>query len=95
MGLNGGPNRTFNESISFVVECDTQEEIDHYHDALAAKAKDCGWVEDKYGVNWQIVPRIMSTILSEGGDKAKRAFGAMMTMQKFDIAAIEAAVRGE
>ncbi|PZQ23878.1 MAG: hypothetical protein DI569_02590 [Sphingopyxis macrogoltabida] len=98
VGLNGGPNFPHSEAFSFQVHTDTQEETDRYWNAIVdhgGQASACGWCKDKWGLNWQITPRVL-TDATMGGDPAvaKRAFDAMMTMQKIDIAAIEAAVRG-
>ena len=98
MGLNGGPMFKQTEAFSFQIATDTQEETDRYWNAIVGnggKESDCGWCKDKWGVSWQITPRALTDALSKGGDVAKRAFGAMMTMQKIDIATIEAAVAGE
>jgi predicted 3-demethylubiquinone-9 3-methyltransferase (glyoxalase superfamily) len=91
MGLNGGPQFKFNEAVSFVVDCETQEEIDHYWTALTADGgveSQCGWLKDKYGVSWQIVPTILGKLLSDP-TKAERVMQAFMQMKKFDIAALE------
>lgn len=87
MGLNGGPNFVFNESVSFVVNCDTQEEIDYYWERLIAdggKESYCGWLKDKFGVSWQVVPTILPKLLSDPS-KAARVTEAFMKMKKFDI----------
>lgn len=88
---------TFNEAISLIVNCDTQEEIDHYWAALSAvpEAEQCGWLKDRYGVSWQIVPRMMNEIFKEN-DPAKiaRITAAFLQMKKFDLAALDAAARG-
>lgn len=97
MGLNGGPVFKQSEAFSFQIATDTQEETDRYWDAIVAnggKESDCGWCKDKWGVSWQITPRTLTEALAKGGDEGKRAFDAMMTMQKIDVAAIEAARRG-
>jgi predicted 3-demethylubiquinone-9 3-methyltransferase (glyoxalase superfamily) len=97
--LNGGPIFKFNEAISFQVECDTQEELDFYWNALSAggdpEAQQCGWLKDKFGVSWQIVPTILAQLISDP-DKAKseRATAAMMQMKKLDIAALKRAHAG-
>jgi len=91
MGLNGGPHFTFNEAVSFVVECDTQQEIDHYWSSLTAdggQESNCGWLKDKYGVSWQIVPTILPKLLSDP-TRAQRVMEAYMKMKKFDIKALE------
>lgn len=87
MGLNGGPNFTFNEAVSFVVECETQEEIDHHWYALIAdggRESNCGWLKDKYGVSWQIVPKVLSKLMSDP-TRAQRVMEAFMKMNKLDI----------
>ncbi|MBU2019774.1 MAG: VOC family protein [Bacteroidetes bacterium] len=91
MGLNGGPNFKFNEAVSFVVNCETQEEIDHYWDALIAdggQESNCGWLKDKFGVSWQIVPTLLSKLLSDPS-RAQKVMEAFMKMKKFDIKALE------
>ena len=97
IGLNGGPAFKHNEAFSFQIATDTQEETDRYWNAIVGNGgqeSECGWCKDKWGVSWQITPRVLSEALSAGGGQAKRAFDAMMTMRKIDIAAIEAARRG-
>ena len=86
MALNGGPVFTFNESISFVVECDTQEEIDTYWKKLTDGGEEsmCGWLKDKYGVSWQIVPAILGQMMSDPG-KSLRVMEAFLNMKKLDI----------
>ena len=95
LGLNGGPAFTPNEAVSFMVLTESQEETDHYWDAIVGnggKESDCGWCKDRWGVCWQITPRrLMELTTSADRDKARRAFAAMMTMRKIDIARIEAA----
>lgn len=98
MALNGGPQFKFNKAISFVVSCDTQEEIDHFWDKLSAggTAIECGWLEDKFGLAWQIVPSIMGKLLSgPDPERSKRAMQAMLQMKKLDIAALTRAWEGE
>jgi predicted 3-demethylubiquinone-9 3-methyltransferase (glyoxalase superfamily) len=99
MGLNGGPQFPFTEAVSFSVDCDDQEEVDRLWDALTAdggKPVQCGWLKDRYGLSWQIVPKAMARLLG-GEDKAgaKRAMEAMMQMVKLDVAELERAYRGE
>ena len=99
VGLNGGPIFPHSEAFSFQVSTETQEETDRYWDAIVGNGgaeSACGWCKDKWGLNWQITPRVLveATTSSDKG-VAKRAFDAMMTMKKIDIAAIEAAVRGD
>ena len=97
LGLNGGPMFTHNESFSFQIATDNQEETDRYWNAIVGNGggeRACGWCKDKWGVFWQITPRVLMDALRAGGDGGKRAFQAMMTMTRIDIAAIEAARRG-
>lgn len=97
VGLNGGSFFKQSEAFSFQIATDTQEETDRYWDAIIdneGQASECGWCKDKWGVSWQITPRVLMEALKVGGDEGKRAFDAMMTMQKIDIAAIEIARRG-
>lgn len=96
-GLNGGPHFKFNEAISLQIPVETQAEADRLADALSAvpDAEQCGWVKDRFGLSWQIVPRQLIRLLS-GADpaRAKRAFDAMMQMKRIDIAALERAANG-
>lgn len=97
IGLNGGSTFKHNEAFSFLIATDNQEETDRYWNAIVGnggKESDCGWCKDKWGVSWQITPRVLTEALAEGGAQTKRAFDAMMTMQKIDVAVIEAARRG-
>jgi predicted 3-demethylubiquinone-9 3-methyltransferase (glyoxalase superfamily) len=97
VGLNGGPIFHQTEAFSFQVATDTQEETDRYWNAIVGNGGQenaCGWCKDRWGVNWQITPRILTEALAAGGDEARRAFEAMLTMGKIDVAAIEAARRG-
>jgi predicted 3-demethylubiquinone-9 3-methyltransferase (glyoxalase superfamily) len=89
MGLNGGPHFKFNEAVSFVVNCDTQEEIDHYWNTFTKDGEEsmCGWCKDKYGVSWQIVPSILGKLMSDP-EKGQRVMAAFMKMKKFDIQAL-------
>lgn len=98
MGLNGGPMFTQSEAFSFQIATEDQAETDRYWNAIVengGQASDCGWCKDRFGVSWQITPRVLSEALSAGGDESKRAFDAMMTMQKIDVAKIVAARQGE
>ena len=98
VGLNGGPNFKPNEAVSFVVLTDDQEETDRLWDAITKNGGEesmCGWCKDRWGFSWQITPRLLIELTTEGGDRARRAFEAMMTMKKIDIAKIEAAANGE
>ena len=99
IGLNGGPMFKHNESFSFQIATDDQAETDKYWNAIVGnggKESQCGWCKDKWGISWQITPRALTDVMTSG-DKAaaKRAFEAMMTMKKIDVATIEAAIRGE
>lgn len=98
LGLNGGPAFRQSEAFSFQIATDTQEETDRYWDAIignGGNASDCGWCKDKWGLSWQITPRVLTDAMAHPDARARqRAFEAMMTMQKIDVAAIEAAVRG-
>ncbi|MCX5478096.1 VOC family protein [Kaistia geumhonensis] len=97
IGLNGGPAFTHSEAFSFQIATDDQAETDRYWNAIVengGKESACGWCKDRWGINWQITPRALTDALAAGGAEAKRAFEAMMTMSKIDIAAIEAARRG-
>ena len=99
VGLNGGPNFKANEAVSFMVLTDNQEETDRYWNAITqngGQESECGWCKDKWGFSWQITPRaLLKATTNPDKAAAKRAFDAMMTMQKIDIAKIEAAERGE
>jgi predicted 3-demethylubiquinone-9 3-methyltransferase (glyoxalase superfamily) len=98
LGLNGGPNFKPNEAVSFMVMTEDQEETDRYWNAITQNGGEesaCGWCKDKWGFSWQITPKRLMALMSEGGERAKRAFEAMMTMQKIDVATIEAAAKGE
>ncbi len=97
LGLNGGPAFKHTEAFSFQVATDTQEETDRYWDAIVGgggQESACGWCKDKWGLSWQITPRTLTEAMAKGGDEAARAFAAMMTMTKIDVAAIDAARRG-
>lgn len=98
VGLNGGPNFTPNESVSFMVVTESQEETDRYWNAIVGNGGQesaCGWCKDRWGYSWQITPRrLLDLTTSSDRDKAKRAFEAMMTMRKIHIAALDAAVEG-
>ena len=96
MGLNGGPGFPQTQAFSFQVATDDQAETDRYWNAIVGNGgaeSACGWCKDQWGLNWQITPRVLTEAMAAGGDTAKRAFEAMMTMHKIDVAAIEAAVR--
>ena len=96
--LNGGPRHTFNEAISFEVHCKTQQEIDTYWNRLShhKESEQCGWLKDKYGVSWQIVPENMSELVGDpSSEKSQRAMAATLKMKKLDIAALQRAYDGK
>jgi predicted 3-demethylubiquinone-9 3-methyltransferase (glyoxalase superfamily) len=98
VGLNGGPHFKFNEAVSFQIYCDDQAEVDRLSDALSAvpEAEQCGWVKDKFGLSWQIVPRRLLELLTDPDPgKAQRVMEAMLTMKRIDLAAIELAAEGD
>lgn len=97
IAINAGPEFKFNPSVSFMVECDTQEELDYYYEILSAvpEAEQCGWVQDKYGLSWQITPKNLATYLKEGTDEQRqRVMDAFMPMKRLNIAKIEEAYNG-
>lgn len=99
VALNAGPVFKFNEAISFVVHCDTQQEVDDFWEKLGEggdpNSQQCGWLKDKYGVSWQIVPRVLITLLMDPNpQKAASVFAAMLKMKKLEIAALERAAEG-
>jgi predicted 3-demethylubiquinone-9 3-methyltransferase (glyoxalase superfamily) len=97
LGLNGGPMFQHSEAFSFQVATDDQAETDRYWNAIVGNGGQesaCGWCKDRWGLSWQITPRALTDALAAGGDESKRAFEAMMTMRKIDVAAIEKARRG-
>ena len=97
--LNGGPVFKFNEAVSLAVMCDTQEEVDHFWSRLSEggdpNAQQCGWLKDRFGVSWQVVPKVLPELITDS-DRAKseRAFAAMLKMKKLDIAALKRAHAG-
>lgn len=97
--LNGGPHFKFNEAVSFVVHCENQEEVDYYWDSLlkdGGRESQCGWLKDKFGLSWQIVPeRMLELLAGPDKDKANRAMQAMMKMVKLDLPTLEKAAAGE
>ena len=96
-GLNGGDRFKHSEAFSFQIATDDQAETDRYWTAIVGNGGSesaCGWCKDKWGLSWQITPRVLTAAMASGGDIAKRAFAAMMAMRKIDVAKIEAAVRG-
>ena len=98
VALNGGPMYSFTEAISFVIDCETQEEVDHYWDRLSEGGEEqpCAWLKDRYGVSWQVVPRALMTMLNDPDPaKAQRVTEAMLKMKKIDISGLEKAWKGE
>jgi len=96
IGLNGGPQFPHTEAFSFQIETEDQAETDRYWNAIVGNGgaeSECGWCKDKWGLNWQITPRTLTEAMAAGGAEAKRAFDAMMTMRKIDVAKIDAARR--
>ena len=94
VALNGGPEFTFDEAISFQIDCADQEEVDRYSEALTDGGEQgpCGWVKDRFGLSWQVVPKRMIELLSDPDEaRAQRAMAAMLEMRKIDVAAVEAA----
>ena len=99
-GLNGGPHFKFNEAVSFQIMCRTQEEVDHYWNRLTVggdkQAQQCGWLKDKYGLSWQVVPTVLAEMMSDPDrEKSGRAMEAMLKMKKLDIAELKRAFEGE
>jgi len=100
VALNGGPHFKFTEAISFVVNCKSQEEVDYYWEKLSAggdeKAQQCGWLKDKYGVSWQIVPAVLGELLSDpDAEKSRRVMKALLQMKKIDLKALKRAYDGQ
>lgn len=94
VALNGGPHFTFNEAVSFVVNCETAEEVDHYWDKLSegGEKSQCGWLKDKFGVSWQVVPTLLLRLIGDANqDKAQMVMAAMLQMQKLDVVALQTA----
>jgi predicted 3-demethylubiquinone-9 3-methyltransferase (glyoxalase superfamily) len=97
IAINGGPLFTFDEAISFMIECNEQDEVDYYWDALTAGGEEsqCGWLKDRYGLSWQVCPSGMAEVLNDPDpERANRAMQAMLGMKKIDIAALRAAAAG-
>lgn len=99
LALNGGPEFHFNEAVSLIVDCENQAEVDYYWQKLGAggdpAAQQCGWLKDKYGLSWQVVPKVLDRMLMDPDQgKRDRAFAAMMDMKKLDIAELERAAEG-
>src|SRR5437868_12102536 len=99
VALNGGPQFEFNESISFVVNCETQEEVDYYWEKLSAgggQESACGWLKDKFGVSWQVTPAVLIDMLHDkDSEKSERVMHAMLQMQKLDIKTLKDAYAGK
>jgi predicted 3-demethylubiquinone-9 3-methyltransferase (glyoxalase superfamily) len=97
--INGGPEFTFDEAVSLLINCRDQDEVDHYWDRLRADGGQegpCGWVKDKYGLSWQVVPEEMADLMSDPDkERSNRAMKAMLGMQKLDLAALKAAADGK
>jgi predicted 3-demethylubiquinone-9 3-methyltransferase (glyoxalase superfamily) len=96
VAINGGPHFKFTEAVSFVVNCESQEEVDHYWEKLSQggdpKAQQCGWLKDKYGLSWQVVPRIINKMLSNGDPaKSQKVMQALLQMKKIDTEALKRA----
>lgn len=98
LALNGGPEFKFNEAVSFIIDCATQEEVDHYWEKLTADGGEpgpCGWLKDKFGVSWQVVPSILDEYLrDEDRERANRVMETMLKMSKLDIAELQRAYEG-
>jgi len=98
IGINGGPEFTFDEAVSFAIECETQEEVDYYWDKLTEGGEEsqCGWLKDRYGLSWQVVPTGMEELFADPDKgRAERAMKAMLGMRKLDVAALQRAADGE
>ena len=100
VGLNGGPHFKFNEAVSFIVNCKDQQEIDYYWEKLKEggdeRSQQCGWLKDKFGLSWQIVPEALADMVANGtAEQAGRVMNALLQMKKLDIAALEKAQKGE
>ena len=99
VGINGGPNFTFSEAVSFQINCEDQDEVDYYWEKLTADGGEegpCGWVKDRYGLSWQVTPGGMDELFSDPDkERATRAMAAMLKMSKLDIAELRAAADGE
>ena len=97
VGLNGGPRFKFTEAVSFTVKCETQEEVDYYWDTLSegGEKSRCGWLKDKFGLSWQVEPRILGDLMADKDpEKAKRVMAAMLKMDKIEIEPIKRAYEG-
>lgn len=97
IGINGGPEFSFDEAISFMIECETQEEIDYFWEKLSEGGEEsqCGWLKDRYGLSWQVVPSGMEELFADPDKgRAERAMKAMLGMRKIDLAALRGAADG-
>jgi predicted 3-demethylubiquinone-9 3-methyltransferase (glyoxalase superfamily) len=97
LGINGGPEFTFDEAVSFQIQCESQDEVDRYWDALTegGEVSTCGWLKDRFGLSWQVTPTRLTELISDPDpDRSQRAMAAMLEMKKIDIAALEAAAAG-
>lgn len=97
VGINGGPQFTFDEAVSFQITCDTQDEVDRYWERLTEGGEEsqCGWLKDRYGLSWQVVPAGMAEVLGDPDpERAERAMQAMLAMRKLDVAALRRAADG-
>jgi predicted 3-demethylubiquinone-9 3-methyltransferase (glyoxalase superfamily) len=96
--LNGGPDFKFSEAISLQIFCDSQKEVDYYWEKLSAggdpKAQQCGWLKDRYGVSWQVIPAAMVDLIGDGSEGSERAMAALLEMKKLDLAALQRAYSG-
>jgi predicted 3-demethylubiquinone-9 3-methyltransferase (glyoxalase superfamily) len=99
LALNGGPHFKFNEAVSFQIDCKSQDEVDHYWEKLGAggdpKAQQCGWLKDRYGLSWQVVPSVLNEMIKDPDPaKSGRVMTQLLSMKKLDIAPLEKAYRG-
>jgi predicted 3-demethylubiquinone-9 3-methyltransferase (glyoxalase superfamily) len=97
VGLNGGPDFTFDEAVSFQIDCEDQDEVDYYWQKLSEEGEEgpCGWLKDRYGLSWQVVPKGTEELFSDPDpERSRRAFEAMQTMKKLDIRALRSAADG-
>lgn len=99
VGINGGPQFTFDEAVSFMIECESQDEVDYYWERLTADGGEegqCGWLKDRFGLSWQVVPKGMAEALNDPDpERAQRAMAAMLSMRKIDVEAIRRAAAGD
>lgn len=97
IALNGGPQFKFTEAVSFVVNCETQEEIDYFWEKLSAggEKSQCGWLKDKYGLSWQVVPTILGELMAGNAERSNRVMQALLQMQKLEIEPLKRAYEGQ